>query len=105
MTISKRPTPLHPAIDSFSDLAEYVERRMAALDADCYDDETIGHIGPYRYERSLGGRMAYEDVRDRIREAVAAERRAVEQDRADEAYKDLDPVADALEIRRLAGDR
>ena len=105
MTVQPRPTPLHPAIESFTDLSEYITKRIAHWRVDFEDDEEAQHIGPNKVWMSRGRVAALEDVQYLIADAVEAERREAAEDRADEAYKDLDPVDDALEIRRLAGDR
>lgn len=105
MTIQQRPTPIHPDIRSVVDLDAYLDRRIAALDADCYDGETIQSIGQAAHNRSLGTRGAFADLRGMIAgwldDVEAEQAAAAEYDRWKEAY----PDADELTLRRLGGDR
>lgn len=73
MTVRQRPTPLHPTVETWAELDELLDRRMAALYADCYDGETIQSIGQSAHNRSLGKWHAFDEVRRAIAPAVETE--------------------------------
>lgn len=91
MTLHGHPTPLHPPLSSVLELDEYLRKRMDSLWADCFDDETLGHIGLDKHNRSMATYNALQDVWLRIGRWVATERVEAEQtaegDRLDAAYK------------------
>ena len=105
MTIHARPTPLHQPIVNFGALQDWIDRRLEGIEEDLADGETAQAMGRQLRER----RAVLLDVAHAIREAVEAEASDHaadrEYDRWKDTYRDLDPVDDALEIRRLAGDR
>lgn len=99
------PQKLYPDIGTFAELDAYVLKRIADFSADVDDDETAQHIGRDAQQRSRGRLAMLSEIRLVIREAVAAEARVDASEAVEQQYKDLDPVDDALEIRRLNGDR
>lgn len=105
MTIRARPTPIHQPVDSFAALQAWIDKRLESIESDLADDETAQSNG-----RALRERLAtLMDVAFVIRDAVESEASDAaadrEYDRWKDAYRDLDPVDDALELRRLSGDR
>jgi hypothetical protein len=105
MTIHQRPTPLRQPIATFGDLSAWLDKRLTGIEEDLDDDETAQAHGSRLRER----RATLLDVAHAIREAVETEAADAVADREydiwKEHYRDLDPVNDALEIRRLSGDR
>ena len=101
--VSTAPEP--ESIGSFIELDAWAERKINDYLEDLGEGEIAQAIGVRGRERSAARIAILEDLRHLIREAVRAEWGIEEQEDAEAAWKDLDPVTDALEIRRLAGDR
>lgn len=106
---SPRPTP-HEVIDSWPALDAWLHRWLRNLDADCYDDETIGHIGRDAHNRSLGRVGVIRDVLVAIAPLVEAEgedqAEAAAGDTAEAGWKELRTEGlDENELRAAAGDR
>lgn len=91
MTVHTRPTPLHPAIESWSDLEAYLARRERNFRVDFEDDETAQSIGLNKQWMSRGRVAVLLDIRSLIAPLVDAERVEAEQtaeaDRIDATYK------------------
>ena len=106
--IRTRPTS-RPTASSVVELDTLLAKRLEQLSPDCYDGETIGHIGQAAHNRSLGAYSAITDVRSAIAawlsEEMEEQAQVAAEESAEQRYRDLDPVDDALTIRRLAGDR
>ena len=104
-----QPRQLHPGVHSWSDLDRWLRERIAHLEPDCYDGETIGHIGQARHNRSIGAMSALRDVLGEIAPMVDAETaeltEALAEGSAEARWKEAHPDADELTLRRLAGDR
>ena len=71
-------TPLHPPISTVAELDAWLTKRIARLEPDCYEGETIGHIGHAAHHRSLGAMDVLRDLRGLIaawadEEATAAQ--------------------------------
>lgn len=101
MTVQARPKPLHPPILTFADLSKWLDKRLELVEEDLADDETAQSNGRALRER----RATLLDVAHVIKGAVEDEKAAAAADAEYDRWKALDPVDDALEIRRLAGDR
>ncbi|MCA1570857.1 MAG: hypothetical protein LC798_11170 [Chloroflexi bacterium] len=67
-----RATPPYE-VHTFADLDALLVKRLADIDPDCYDDETIAHIGPRKHNLQLGLNIAYREVRLAIASAVERE--------------------------------
>jgi hypothetical protein len=105
MTIHTRPTPIHPPVDSFTALQQWLDHRLEGVEEDLADGETAQSNGRALRER----RATLLDVAHVIREAVATEQAewaavSAEQS-AEAAWRERYPDADELTLRRLAGDR
>lgn len=96
--------PTLRSVQTFTELAAWLERGIQNLDADCNDGETIQAIGDLASRRSQARVAAYRDVLYQIGEAVDAETAGAE-DSAEAQWKERYPDADELTMRRLAGDR
>ncbi len=95
-------------VQTFTELAAWLERGIQNLDADCNDDETIGSIGIQAHRRSLARVAAYREVLFQIGPAADAEadrHREVAEDSFEARWRERYPDADELTLRRLAGDR
>lgn len=80
MTIQARPAPLHPPIESWTDLQGWIDRRLTNIEHDLDDDETAAAMGLRLRER----RAVYLDLAFAIRDAVARE----QAERQQEAHED-----------------
>ncbi len=88
-------------VQTFTELAAWLERGIQNLDADCNDDETMGAIGIHAHRRSVARVAAYRDVLFQIGPAVDAEaaerQREVAEDSFEARYKEAyGPDADKL---------
>ena len=105
MSVTPRPKPVHPPVDTFHDLARWIDRRLDGIERDLDDEETAKAFGM----KLKITRAVLLDVAYAIRDAVAAEEAdlalMLQVSQAEQAWKDQYPEADELELRRLAGDR
>lgn len=97
--------PEPESVGTFIELAAWAERKINDYLEDIGEGEIAQSIGARGRERSAARIALLEDLRLLIRDAVAAEGGIDAQESVEPQYKDLDPIEDALEIRRLAGDR
>ena len=100
-----RTTPEPKSVGTFIELDAWAERKINDYLEDIGEGEIAQAIGVRGRERSAARIALLEDLRLLIRDAVRAEWGIEAQEGAEAAWRDLDPVDDALEIRRLAGDR
>lgn len=97
--------PEPESVATFIELDAWAERKINDYLEDIGEGEIAQSIGARGRERSAARIALLEDLRLLIRDAVKAEAGIDAQDDAETVWKDLDPIEDALEIRRLAGDR
>jgi hypothetical protein len=98
-------TPEPQSVSTWRELDSWATRKLTAFREDLNEDEIAASIGARGRAMSAARIALLEDLRLLIREAVAEEADESTRASAEDRYKDLDPVDDALTIRRLAGDR
>ena len=96
-------------IETFRELDAWLEGSIINAQTTLDDGETAQASGRYGQQRAMARVEAFTRVRTIIAPAVAAEIAesvtVAHEESVEQAFKGLDPVNDALEIRRLAGDR
>jgi len=81
MTITPRPTPIHPPVDNFTDLQAWIDRRLNGIERDLDDEETAKAYGM----RMKITRAVLLDVAFAIRDVVQRE----EDELSQEAHENL----------------
>lgn len=87
-----RPRLVEPSIDTFADLDAWLAKRIANVDADLGDDETMQSLGRDGQVRLTERRAELRNVRHVIASAVAAERderaTVAHEDAVEQQYRD-----------------
>lgn len=93
--IEQRPTPLHPSVESWTELQAWIDKQLENIDSSLGDDETLQSIGPKGQAR-LGTRWALlTDIAEMIHCNVV--------DEADEAARTAYEEAAEAEYREAYG--
>lgn len=92
MSVEQRPTPLHPPVETFPELAAWLVRRIDSLSADYNDPETQASIGLDASKRSQARVSAYRDVlyeiSPQILREIADQRQAAADDADENKWRD-----------------
>lgn len=109
ITAIRQPRRFPPYVETWSELDQWLLGRITHARSYLDEDEIAQSLGTTLLQKHQVRLEVYTEIRDKIAPAVAAEAdertETAAADRIDLAYKGLDSINDALEIRRLNGDR